>query len=159
MQGVLAGEAITAARDVAVPLVPKEVLAAWATEQAGLLLETRIDEERKAMAAETVLECGGDIGGLPIVRWGGEWLNAHDFAKKITDMKELVLNFEGEFRYDEEEDQMHPREFKNDFEELEIVITVPKHNGSIVNARAINWPACLYENRSGTNRLSELFGG
>ena len=62
VQGVLSGEAITAARDVALPLVPKDVLSAWATEQAELLVETRIDEERKANAAETVLECGGSIG-------------------------------------------------------------------------------------------------
>jgi Histidine kinase-, DNA gyrase B-, and HSP90-like ATPase len=156
VQGVLAGEAITAARDVALPLVPKDMLAAWATEQAGLLLETRIDEERKAKAAETVLECGGNIGRLPIVRWGGEWLNVHEFGEKITTMEELILNFEGEFSYDEDEDQMHPREFKNDFEESDTVIMIPKHYGGIVKARGIDWPASLYENRSGANRLSEL---
>lgn len=156
VKGVLAGEATTAARDVAFPLVPKDVLAAWATEQAQLLLTTRLDDERKAKAAETVLVCGGEIGELPIVRWGGEWLNTNEFREKIAEMEELVLNFEGEFSYDEDEDEMHPREFKDDFEESETVITVPKHNGTIVETRGIHWPASLYEDRSGTNRLSEF---
>jgi hypothetical protein len=156
VKGILAGEATTAARDVAFPLVPKDVLAAWATEQAQLLHKTRLDDERKAKAAETVLECGGEIGKLPIVRWGGEWLNTDEFGKKIAKMEELVLNFEGEFDYDEDEDEMHPREFKDDFEESETVITVPRHNGTIVEARGIRWPASLFEDRSGKNRLSEL---
>lgn len=155
VQGVLAGEAMTAVRDVALPLVPKDVLAAWATEQAELIVETRFDEELKAKAAETVLECGGAIGALPILRWGGAWLNSEDFMQKIADMEELVFNFAGEFTYDEDEDEMHPRDFKNDFEESDSVITVPKHDGSIVRAPGISWPAKLYEVRSGTNRLSE----
>jgi hypothetical protein len=156
VQGVLAGEATTAARDVAIPIVPKNVLASWATEQADILLNTRLDDEYKAKAAETVLECGGEIGGLPIVHWGGEWLSAAEFKKKIDDMEELVLNFQGPFSYDEDEDLMHPREFKDDFKESNTVITVPRHDGSIVKARGINWPASLYEERSGTSRLSEL---
>ncbi|MEX0613830.1 MAG: ATP-binding protein [Pirellulales bacterium] len=156
VQGVLAGEAITAARDVALPMVPKDILAAWATEQAELLLEARLDEERKARAAETVLECGGDIGKLPIVRWGGKWLSADDFMKKVASVEELVLNFAGEFSYDEDQDPMHPREFKDDFEESKTVIMVPRHDGSIVNARGIKWPGSLYPDRSGTNRLSDL---
>ena len=39
---------------------------------------------------------------------------------------------------------------------MRLLIIVTKHNGSIVRARGINWPASLYENRTGTNRLSEL---
>jgi hypothetical protein len=135
IEGLLSGVAVTAARDLAIPLVPKDILAAWATEQATLLTETRPDEERKARAAETVLECGGDIGALPIARWGCEWLNTDNFAQKIAERKELVINFEGEFSYDEDEDLMHPRDFRNNFQESEEVIMVPKHDGGIVKAR------------------------
>jgi len=156
LQGILEGEALTASRNVALPIVPKDVLSAWATEQAGLLVRTRIDDERKAKAAETVLECGGSIGRLPIVRWGGEWLNSQDFAQRVADVDELVLTFNGEFSYDEDADEMHPREFKNDFEEADTIVMVPKHDGSIVKEAGVNWPASLHEVPSDTNRLSEL---
>jgi hypothetical protein len=82
VDGVLAGEAITAARDLAIPIVPADVLVAWATEQAMLILGARVEDERKARAAEVVLECGGDIGQLPIVQWAGEWLNTEEFTAK-----------------------------------------------------------------------------
>ena len=156
LQGVLAGEAVTAARDLAVPIVPREVLSAWATEQAQLFANARVDDETKALAAEIVLECGGDIGLLPIVSWAAEWLSAEEFAAKIAEEGELILNFEGKFSYDEDEDSVHPREFKDSFEVGDEIIMVPKHDGSIVREREINWPASLYESRPGKNRLSEL---
>lgn len=156
VQGILSGDAITAARDAALPRVPKDVLSAWATDQARLLLESRLDDERKAKSAETVLECGGTIGQLPILRWAGEWLNPEEFATRITDLSELAFNFEGEFSYDEDEDAMHPRDFKDDFKEADTVIMVPKHNGTIINARGLSWPASLHEGRGNTTRLSEL---
>jgi hypothetical protein len=112
LEGVIAGEAVTAARDLAVPVVPREVLSAWATEQAQLFASARLDDESRAIAAEIVLECGGDIGLLPIVRWGGEWLNAEQLTAKVAGADELILNFDGEFTYDEDEDLMHPRDFK-----------------------------------------------
>ena len=156
LEGVLAGEAITAARDVAVPIVPREVLSAWATEQARLFANARVDDESKAIAAEIVLECGGDIGLLPIACWAGEWLNAEELGARVAGADELILNFEGEFTYDEDEDPMHPRDFKEKFEISDDVIMVPKHDGSIVRARGINWPASIFESRDGRNRLSEL---
>lgn len=156
LDGVLAGEAITAARDVAVPIVPKDVLSAWATEQAQLFANARVDDETKAIAAEIVLECGGDIGPLPILCWADEWLNAEEFSAKVAEASELIINFEGKFTYDEDEDSMHPREFKDDFEVSDTIVMIPKHDGRIVREGGINWPASLYENRSGKNRLSEL---
>jgi hypothetical protein len=156
LQGVLAGEAVTAARDLAVPIVPREVLSAWATEQAQLFANARVDDETKALAAEIVLECGGDIGLLPIVSWAAEWLSAEEFAAKIAEEGELILNFEGKFYYDEDADSVHPREFKDSFEVGDEINMVPKHDGSIVRERGINWPASLYESRPGKNRLSEL---
>jgi hypothetical protein len=157
LDGILAGEAITAARDLAFPIVPKEVLSFWATEQAQLFAEARLADETKAVAAEIVLECGGDIGLLPIVCWASEWLNTKEFAAKVAETDELILNFEGDFRYDEDADSMHPREFKESFKVDDSIIMVPKHDGSIVRARGINnWPGCLYEKRGEKNRLSSL---
>jgi Histidine kinase-, DNA gyrase B-, and HSP90-like ATPase len=156
LAGILAGEAITATRDLAVPAVPREVLEAWASDQAQLILSARIDEESKARAAEVILECGGDIGLLPIVHWAGEWLNTEEFAARVTGESELALNFGGDFEYDEDKDGMHPRDFKDSFVLSDDIIMVPKHNGSIVNSRGIDWPASLYDDRVGKYRLSEL---
>lgn len=156
VRGILAGEATTAARDAAIPTVSKEILAAWASEQALLLVSYRIDMERKAMAAETILECGGAIYGLPIARWDGEWLSTPQLKAKIAECTELVVNFGGDFAYDEDEDPMHPQEFKNDFEESSDVITVPVHNGSIVKTRGFNWPSCMFSDRDSKSRLSNL---
>lgn len=156
VRGILAGEATTAARDAALPIVPKEILAAWATEQAQLIMNHRIDLERKAMAAETILECGGSIHELPIVRWDNEWLSMAEFKTKIAECAELVINFDGDFTYDEDQDPMHPQDFKNDFEESSTVITVPRHSGSIVKTRGFDWPACLFPDRDAGTRLSHL---
>jgi hypothetical protein len=156
LDGILAGEAITAARDLALPSVPREVLSGWATEQAQLFAQARVDDETKAVAAEIVLECGGDIGLLPIVSWAGEWLNSEEFAVKAAEAGELILNFDGEFSYDEDADSMHPRDFKDGFKVADSIVMVPKHDGSIVRARGVNWPASLFERRSGKNRLSAL---
>src|SRR3546814_15679380 len=74
VQGVLLGEAVTAARNAANPTVNTSTLATWASEQAQLVARTVDDEEIQAKAAEVVLECGGKIADLKIVKWGADWL-------------------------------------------------------------------------------------
>jgi Histidine kinase-, DNA gyrase B-, and HSP90-like ATPase len=71
VEGVLLGEAVTAARDAAQPLATKEALAQWASKQAQMIVASVKDEERQARSAEVVLECGGNIGDLKFVKWGG----------------------------------------------------------------------------------------
>jgi histidine kinase/DNA gyrase B/HSP90-like ATPase len=156
VDGILAGEAITVARDLAIPIVPKEVLASWATEQAMLILNARLEDETKARAAEIVLECGGEIGRLPIVKWAGQWLNSEEFAAKISDKRELFISFEGDFDYDEDEDGMHPRDFKNFFKVSDDIILVPRFEGNIVSGKGFNWPNCLFEDRAREGRLAAL---
>ncbi|MDP3377527.1 MAG: hypothetical protein Q8S53_04115 [Brevundimonas sp.] len=99
MQGILLGEADTASRDVATPLADADTLARWATEQAALLADHVLDEERQAKTAEIVLECGGDIGALKIVKWGGDWLNAAEFVDQLSEADHLNISFNGEFTY------------------------------------------------------------
>ena len=140
VQGILLGEAITAARDSAQPLVPKEVLAQWASEQARLICNSVRDEEHQAMSAEVVLECGGDIGELKIIKWGFEWLNADEFEERLRSSEELVIGFEGKFDYDEEQDEVHPRDFRNHFDQSDDVAVVLKHDGRILRAGNLAWP-------------------
>jgi signal transduction histidine kinase len=142
LQGVLLGEAITAARDSAQPSVGAGLLARWASEQAGLIAGTVADEERQARSAEVVLECGGDIGALKIVKWGPDWLDAAELEERLRSCKEFVVTFAGEFDYDEDRDGVHPRDFRDAFKLAPDVSIVLKHDGAILAAN-YSWPSAV----------------
>jgi hypothetical protein len=143
IQGVLLGEAMTAARDTALPSVEARVLARWASEQAALIAETVADEGRQARSTEVVLECGGDIGALKILKWGADWLNAAELEERLRSSEEFIANFTGDFDYDEEIDSVHPREFRDSFEQAASVAIVLRHEGSILRERNYSWPNAL----------------
>jgi hypothetical protein len=143
LHGVLLGEAMTAARDAALPSVGARVLARWASQQAALIAEIVADEERQATSAEVVLECGGDIGALTIVRWGADWLNTAELEERLRLSEEFIVTFTGEFDYDEEIDSVHPKEFRDSFKQAASVAIVPLHNGAILTARNYSWPQAL----------------
>lgn len=140
VQGILLGEADTASRDVATPLADADTLARWATEQAALLADHVLDEERQAKTAEIVLECGGDIGALKIVKWGGDWLNAAEFVDQLSEADHLNISFNGEFTYEEDEDTIHPKEFRQDFRQASDVAYVLKVSGAILRGNSGTWP-------------------
>jgi hypothetical protein len=143
VQGVLLGEAVTAARDSAQPLATKEALAAWASQQAQLIAKHVADEERQAMSAEVVLECGGDVGTLKIVKWGADWLDVHEFSDRLYAYTELVISFRGEVDYDEDRDDVHPKEFRQEFKQSDDVALVLKHDGGILRLTGYSWPRVL----------------
>ena len=149
--GILLGEAITASRELANPLVSKAVLAQWASEQAQLICDSEVEGERQARSAEVVLESGGNIGSLKIVRWGWEWLNTDEFEERILDSNELVIGFQGKFDYDEDLDEVHPKEFEYDFEQNEDIVLVIKHRGGILKAGNFSWPSELMKQRESDN--------
>lgn len=141
--GVLLGEAVTAARDSAQPIAPKEALAQWASRQAELIVASVKDEERQARSAEVVLECGGDIGSLKFIKWGGDWLAAGDFEDRLRSSTELAISFDGEFEYDEDQDDVHPKEFREDFKISDDVALVLKHDGGILRMGNNSWPRSI----------------
>jgi hypothetical protein len=141
LEGVLVGEAMTATRNAASPSVGATVLARWASEQDRLIAGTVADEERQARSAEVVLECGGDIDALKIVKWGADWLDAAELEERLRSSVELVVTFAGEFDYDEEIDGVHPKDFREGFEQADDVAIVLQHEGAIL--REINWPNVL----------------
>lgn len=144
VQGLFVGEAVTASRNSALPSVLKEKLAEWATEQARIASDLKSDELAKANCAEIVLECGGKLEGLPIVRWGqNEWLNSEELAVRLATMTEINVWFEGDFTYDEDLDDVHPREFRSEFEIGSSVLVVPKHDGSMLTVGRQHWPRVL----------------
>jgi len=143
VEGVLLGEAVTAARDAARPLATKESLAEWASRQAELIARTVKHEERQARSAEVVLECGGTIGDLKIVKWGSDWLNSSEFEDRLRSSTELAISFEGEFDYDEDQDDVHPKEFRQDFRSSETIAIVLKHDGAILSGHNFRWPSSI----------------
>lgn len=143
VQGVLLGEAVTAARDSARPIASKEALAQWASTQAKLIAASVKHEERQARSAEVVLECGGDIGALKFIKWGADWLAASEFEDRLRSSTELAISFDGQFHYDEDQDDVHPREFREDFEIYENVALMLKHDGAVLRANNNSWPKSL----------------
>lgn len=142
--GVFVGEALTASRSVALPAVRKTELARWATEQASIIAELRVVESVKASVAEVVLECGGDISDLPIVRRGDrQWLSSSELREYLADKREISVALDGEFSYEEDADPVHPREFAETFEIADDVLIVPSHDGSILAVGERSWPQMI----------------
>lgn len=153
VQGVLLGKTLTAARDSAVPTISKELLACWASEQARMIAASNMDEKQKAQCAEVVIECGGELSALPIACWGDEWIDIVSFQQRIGSLNEVLVEFYGEFSYDEDRDEVHPRDFNQNFEVSQNVVLVPKHDGSILSVGRQSWPnyitgaeKCSYSN-------------
>lgn len=151
IEGVLLGEILTAARNSARPTVPKDILSDWATEQARIISSSSMDDEQKSRCAEVILECGGQALDLPIASWGGEWLGEQAFRTRLSNIQELIVSFKGEFDYDEDADDVHPRDFKNQFQIYSNVLIVVKHDGSILKVGRQSWPRSI----TGMERIGE----
>ena len=147
IQGILLGEPTTVARDAARPLVCKQALARWASRQAQLVADLVLDDEIQAKTAEIVLECGGDIGSLKVIRFGESWLNIEEFDQRLESSSELVVWFEGEIEYEEDQDKVHPNDFRMNFDQSEDVAIALKYNGSILSLGNSTWPRVLTENK------------
>jgi hypothetical protein len=143
VEGVLLGEAVTAARDAAQPVATKDALAQWASKQAQMIVASVKDEERQARSAEVVLECGGSIGDLKFVKWGSDWLSTGEFQKRLRGSKEIAISFRGDFDYDEDQDDVHPKEFRDGFKVSQDVALTLTHDGSILRVNNNNWPRSL----------------
>ena len=157
LQGILLGEAVTAARKSGVPIVPQESLSYWASEQGKLICQFVHDEERQAESAEIILECGGEIGNLKIVQLGYDWLSVEEFDEELQNFEELVVEFGGEFEYDEDSDDVHPRDFRRDFELSDDVAIVFKYSGAILNTGSTTWPNTLTgQPKPNESRIGEL---
>lgn len=151
VQGVLLGEAMTAARDTARPLATPEAMALWATKQAEIIGQSVKDEERQARSAEVVLECGGSIGNLKIVKWGTDWMTEREFEVALGSSSELAISFDGEFRFEEDEDNVHPKEFRDDFNVSDDVALVYEHDGRMLSVGSGTWPSSLIKRQRQRN--------
>ena len=79
--GVLAGISERAARDSATPVVFRQTLSAWATEQASLVAALYEDPSDQVNCAEIVWRCGGETLDLPIARYAGSYISFNQIAR------------------------------------------------------------------------------
>lgn len=126
--GILTGEVQTAARDSGSSLVSKNTLKTWGGEQSTALAKLQFDDERKALSAEIILECGANIRSLPIVCRAGVWYNVNEFAAAISTENEVMIHV-GEVRY-EEEDSVSESSFDS-FEPLDNLFIIPTLSGTL----------------------------
>lgn len=115
LSGLIAGRENTAARDDAVVSVPEVVLSSWASEQAILLSASGEDDEDKARGANAILACGGSVQDLPVARIGEKWIGLVELQAIVSEADSLWVSFEDPVRYDEDRDDVLPRDFKSSF--------------------------------------------
>lgn len=125
IRGVLIGRENTASRNDASPLASPAVAATWATDQANLISAAALTGEDKARGAQVVLRFGGDIGELPIIQTGGHWMNAHEFSVGLKSLDTIHVYDRGTVEYDEDKDDVHPRDFSSNFEPENSICFVP----------------------------------
>jgi hypothetical protein len=159
--GILVGTPLTAARDSALPTVSAEILATWASQQAVLIYGSKMDGKAKLQAAGTVMQCGGDPGGLPIIKYDGEFPDLEELREILTKLDSVKV-FEGtEIEYDEYKDKCHPREFENDFKPDPSVAFLARMPGAIIDAQGKKWPDCIVDrsaSKSYETQLRSLLG-
>ncbi|NTG32635.1 hypothetical protein G6K91_00005 [Agrobacterium rhizogenes] len=127
--GVLPGEIQTAARNTGVFTVPKDSLREWATAQAKLLARSNFIDHEKALSAEIILECGGNIGSLPIAKRGEIWLNQKEIKAALRELNELRLHV-GEIEHDDE-DNIGKGTFEASFHTDSQLFVVPTVTGQL----------------------------
>ncbi len=153
IQGLLIGEGLTASRNSAIPAISKPALAAWASEQARIISESNSAELYKAHCAEIVLECGGNVADLPLLRKGeDDWLSGEEFFDLAKTLSEVVIVSESDLGYDEDNDEMHPKEFNNSFELSDDFFVVPHHDGAVLSVGNQTWPRCVVGKSGELNR-------
>jgi len=141
--GVFLGSPLTVARNIAMPDAPASVLRAWATQQAELLAESDISNAEKMIAAGVVMAFGGEVGKLPIIERGGDYLNVEQLIDAIRDTSEVVVFEGGSIDFAEDLDDVHPREFKNSFEQDSEIFLLSKYQSGILKVGNKQWPECV----------------
>jgi len=91
INGLLAGRSLRAARDEAELLVSPEELRRWASEQAALIAESSVWDERKATAARQIWILGGDIQNLPIAKIQDKWVNTLELLEWAKSRNSVLL--------------------------------------------------------------------
>ena len=146
--GILLGTVQTVARNVAIPTVPRETLANWATVQAQLIAASSLSPKEKHRAAGVVMQCGGDPGELPFVIHAHEYLNRVQIEELLREKEEIVMFEHDEVEYDEDADDCLPRDFKEKFEPDKELMFVSDFKLSILTIGNQAWPQMIFREDS-----------
>ncbi len=142
--GVLNGEPETVARNSAMPTVTASTLRSWATEQAQLIGNSNISDAYKLRTASVVMLCGGNASCLPVVVHDNECLLTGSIEALLRNLDEVEV-YEGDgIEYDEDDD-VRPKEFENNFNVSPSLFLLPDNLGYLLKVGAENWPACIPE--------------
>lgn len=127
--GIFLGSSLTASRQVAIPSVPAETLAAWASEQASLLsCCDELTSEQKADCAATIRRCGGDTADLPIAETETGWVSYRELGRMDNLPDEVYLLQDAAYYL-----------LSNPYDAAPIAVRL--HDN--VFAVAVSWPAIL----------------
>lgn len=88
--GILLGKPLRASRDESEPIATLEELSAWASEQAHLVPNLFPEKHEQLDCAETISNCGGDPGPLPICEFRDQYHSEEDLSQ-IDLPDELVI--------------------------------------------------------------------
>ncbi|GLX14174.1 hypothetical protein Pstr01_24130 [Pseudomonas straminea] len=88
--GILLGKPLRASRDESEPLATPEELSTWASEQAHLVPNLFPEKQDQLDCAETILNCGGDSGPLPICRFKDQYYSEEELSQ-LTLPEELII--------------------------------------------------------------------
>ena len=137
--GILLGTETTASRNDANPIVPAPVLASWASEQAILIGDSELSDEKKAQAAAVVMACGGDYAELPVILLGEEWMTARQFVDAANRFNQLVVH-KGLISYGDDDDPVSRYEFDSCFQ---ADATIAQTVDDVVSCRRTEWFATV----------------
>jgi hypothetical protein len=142
LAGVLIGKTENVARDSAMPTVPPEALEHWAAEQCKILAAAALSSEKTMAGAAVLMLCGAEPGELPISRRGKNYLNAATLRQQFCDLQEVRF-VEGEIDYDEDEDDCHPREFRDSFQPSDSFYLIATSAPFLLDVAGRKWPNCI----------------
>ena len=137
--GILTGTPERAARDVARPLVTKEILITWATEQADLISQLHTDIRCQMRCAQMIRQLGGHIKDLPIAFWKGKPVSYNDISNAEELPDELIF--------------VSPY-YLEDFEELEGFTALP----NVINVRYDGYQGMIAGGNWWSTWPEDLFG-
>jgi len=89
--GILLGTSERVSRDVAEPIVSREVLAAWATDQADLVPQLYDQANAQAICAHIIRRCGGRTKKLPLAVYQDSWVSYESVAQDKSLPDEILL--------------------------------------------------------------------
>lgn len=133
--GVLAGTPVHVSRNVAKPLVSKDSLASWATEQADLVPQLYEEADAQAACAEIIRLAGGATKNLPICIYRGIWVSYDDIAQNTSLPDEVLLLNPSDLKIDKPAERL--------MIEPNVMLVDHGHLSSILQTRSydyIEWP-------------------